>query len=243
MSLRPLSHVPRPRPTLLRRLVTVLAMFALVLAPTAGTILATPAHAEDGYRYWSYYQRADDGSWAYASSAPSSTPAEDGSVQGWRFAVGGMSSVRPPRATVTFDDVCSKVLPVDGQVRVAVVIDPGTPEDAPQGDTPGGVTATCVVAPQGSTALQALQLITDVRTDDSGLICGVAGYPSTGCGDPVADISVPASDAPVGLTMGDPAGNVASSASTPVWVWVVVGAVVVLLLGGGVLVGRRRRSA
>ena len=236
MSLRPLGRT-------LRRLVTALAVFALVLAPAAGAGPATPAHAEDGYRYWGYYQRTDDGQWSFASTAPSSTPAEDGSVQGWRFAVGGMSSVRPPRATVTFDDVCSKVLPVDGQLRVAVVIDPGTAEDAPQGDTPGAATATCVVAPQGSTTLQALQLATDVRTGDAGLICGVAGYPSVSCGDPVADISVPASEAAVGLTMGDPAGNVATAVSTPVWVWVVVGVVVVLLIGGGVLVARRRRSA
>lgn len=212
-----------------------LTALALLLSPLAtGT-----ARAADGYRYWGYYQETN-GAWAYAQTAPASTDVADGSVQGWRYAVAGMSSVRPPRAKPAFNEVCQKVRPVTDHKRVAVIVDPGTREDAPQGSTPGPMTATCVVAPKDATATQVLQLATTVRTDPSGMICGVGGYPATGCADPVRNITVPASEAPVVPQLTDPAGDVAPG--TPGWVWGVVGGIVVVLAGGGVIVARKRRG-
>lgn len=220
----------------LHRLALVaLAALALLVAPLGTGV----ARAEDGYRFWGYYQRIDN-TWQFAQTAPGSTVVEDGSVQGWRYAVAGMTTVRTPRATPAFNEVCSKVRPVDGQKRVAVVVDPGTAEDAPQGSTPGAATVTCVVAPTDATATQVLQLATTVRTDDSGLVCGVGGYPASGCAEPVSNATIPASDAPVTLQATDPAGNVQQG--TAGWIYGVVGALVVALVGAGVVVARRRRA-
>lgn len=224
------------RPGPLRRTVLVaLAAVALLLAPLGTSV----AQAEDGYRYWGYYQLAD-GEWQFATAAPGDMAVADGAVEGWRYAVSGMASTRPPRATPTFEEVCSKVRPVDGQKRVAVVVDPGTTEDAPQDATAGELTATCVVAPTAATGMQVLQTATAVRTDDSGMVCGIGGYPATGCADPVANVTIPTQDAAVTPQLAEPAGDV--SASTPGWVWGTVGGLVVVLAGTGIIVARRRRA-
>ncbi|SDB90420.1 hypothetical protein GA0111570_107111 [Raineyella antarctica] len=226
----------RPFLTLRRGALVAVAALALLLAPL-GT---STARAEDGYRYWGYYQRIDN-AWQFAQTAPGSTNVEDGSVQGWRYAVAGMTTVRTPRSTPAFNEICGKVRAVDGEKRVAVVVDPGTAEDAPAGSTPPGPpTATCVVAPKDATATQTLQLATSVRTDASGLVCGIDGYPATGCADAVSNITVPASEAPVTPELTDPAGDVSTGA--PAWVWGTVGGLVVVLAGAGVLVARRRRA-
>lgn len=225
----------RPFRPLHRLVLVALAALALLVAPLGTGV----ARAEDGYRYWGYYQLVDN-AWQFAQTAPGSTNVEDGSVQGWRYAVSGMTSVRTPRATPAFNEVCAKVRPVDEQKRVAVVVDPGTAEEAPEGSTPGDATATCVVAPTDATATQVLQLATTVRTDDSGLVCGVGGYPATGCADPVSNVTIPATDAPVSLELSDPAGNVEQG--TPGWVYGLVGGLVVVLVGAGAVVARRRRA-
>lgn len=226
----------RHHPSRHRWVLTALAALALLVAPLGTGV----AHAEDGYRYWGYYQ-ADNGQWTFSQTAPGTTTPADGSVQGWRFAVSGTTSSRPPRTIPPFNEICGKVRPVDGQKRVGVIIDPGTTEDAPQGATPGQATATCVVAPTDATATQVLQAATDVRTDSSGMVCGVAGFPATGCGDPVADITLPSTEPAVVASLTAPAGNAAPA--TPVWAWVTVGVIVVVLAGAGVLVARRRRTA
>ncbi|MEA5154867.1 SCO2322 family protein [Raineyella sp.] len=224
-------------PSSLRRWVLVaLAALALLVAPFGTGV----ARAEDGYRFWGFYQ-VDNGQWAFAQGSPGTTDPADGSVQGWRYAVAGMTTSRPPRTGPDFNGICGKVHPVDGQKRVAVVIDPGTAEDAPRGSAPGTVTATCVVAPTTATATQVLQTATTVRADSAGMICGVAGYPANGCGDPVADINVPATDPGVVAELTAPAGNVAKG--TPVWAWIVVGGIVVVLAGAGIVVARKRRTA
>ena len=233
MPVRPFLSLQRLSPT--RVVLVAIAALALLVAPLSTGV----ARAEDGYRYWGYYQLVD-GTWQFAQTAPGSTVAADGSVQGWRFAVAGMTSVRPPRTTPAFTEACSKVRPVEGQKRVAVIVDPGTAEDAPQGTTPGAVTATCVVAPTDATASQVLQLATTVRTDDTGMVCGVGGYPANGCADAVSNATIPATEAPVTPQLADPAGNVESG--TPGWVWGAVGGLIVVLAAGGVVVARKRRA-
>lgn len=233
MSVRP--RLASLRGTLSRLVLVTLAALALLVAPLGTGV----ARAEDGYRYWGYYQLTD-GEWTFATEAPGATTVEDGALEGWRYAVSGMTSVRPPRATPTFEEVCSKVRPVDGEKRVAVVIDPGTAEDAPQGATPGAVTATCVVAPNDASGLQVLQLATAIRSDDAGMVCGLGGYPATGCSDAVTNASIPEKDDPVTPQLADPVGTVQSS--TPGWVWGTVGGLVVVLAAAGVLVARRRRA-
>lgn len=221
--------------SLRRGVLIALAALALLLTPL-GTGLA---RADDGYRYWGYYEVADN-AWQFAQTAPGATVVPDGSVIGWRYAVSSMTITRAPRTMPAFNEVCGKVRPVEGQKRVSVIVDPGIPEEAPDGGTPGPVTATCVVAPPDATATQVLQTVAQVRTDDAGLLCGVSGYPANGCADPVSGVTIPANEPAVSPQLAEPAGNI--SAATPTWVWAVVGALIVVLAGTGVVVARKRRA-
>jgi hypothetical protein len=227
-----------------------LVLSLLVGLLLAGTV-ATPAHAEDGYRFWGYYQWTN-GQWAFAQKGADQVVPADGSVEGWRFALGG-AKPRVPRAAGDFEAICGKTPAEDGKKRVALVVDPGTPRDAVAGDTPGPATGTCVVTDPKSTGVQVLAAAGPVRIE-KGLTCGIAGYPSKSCGDQVKNIDVPATDAPVTLEIKSavgssaaPAASTAStsdndSSSTP-WMGIVIAIVVVVLLAGGGLVLNRRRAA
>jgi hypothetical protein len=74
----------------------------------------------------------------------------------------------------------------EGQIRVAIVVDPG-----PGG--PGGPAATCLVVARGTTGAQLLVEraaalgVARPRYADSGLLCAFDGYPATGCGERTAD--------------------------------------------------------
>ena len=134
---------------------------------------------------------------------PSSRPTAR--VEGWRFAVGG-AKPRVPRAAGDFEAICGKTPAETGKKRVALVVDPGTPEDAVAGDTPGEAKGTCVVTAPKSNGAQILAAAGPVRIE-KGLTCGVAGYPSKSCGDQVKNIKVPATDAPVKLQIGAAVGS------------------------------------
>jgi hypothetical protein len=218
----------------------------LLLAVLAGLALtgttATVAHAEDGFRFWGYYQWTD-GKWAFASKGPDGIVPADGAVEGWRFAVGGKAP-RTPRAAGDFQAVCGSVPAETGKKRVAVIVDPGTPEDAPPaGGTPTAAKGTCVVTDSRSTGANALAAVAQVRIEKS-LTCGIDGYPAKGCGDPVKNIQVPAADTPVTLEIGPPSGAApAADDDSQAWLPVAGIAVLVALVGGGAfMVNRRRRG-
>ncbi|MFD3399391.1 SCO2322 family protein [Kribbella sp. NPDC058693] len=225
----------------------------LVLSLLAGLLLAgtvaTTAQAEDGYRFWGYYQWTN-GAWAFSQKGADAFVPADGGVEGWRFAVGG-AKPRVPRAAGDFDAICGKTPAEAGKKRVALVVDPGTPEDAVTGDTPAQPTGTCVVTDLKSNGAQVLAAVAPVRIE-KGLTCGIAGYPSKGCGDQVKSINVPATDAPVTLQIGPAVGSTAvqptpataskEDSGTP-WTGIIIAAVVVVLLGGGGFFLNRRRTA
>lgn len=245
----------------------------LVLAVLAGLALtgttATVAHAEDGFRFWGYYQWTS-GKWGFASKGPDGIVPADGAVEGWRFAVGGKAP-RTPRAAGDFQTICASVAPVTGKKRVAVVVDPGTPEDAVAGGgTPAPAKGTCVVTDTKATGAKVLAAVAKVRIEKS-LTCAIDGYPAKGCGDPVRNIKVPATDTPVQLEIGTPVGAESTPSvtttpngdttvtPTPVagnddkdsdaddnsqpWLPVVgIGALVVLVGGGAFWLNRRRRG-
>jgi hypothetical protein len=227
----------------------------LVLSLLAGLLLAgtvaTTAQAEDGYRFWGYYQWTN-GQWAFSQKGADAYVPADGGVEGWRFALGG-AKPRVPRAAGDFDAICGKTAAETGKKRVAVVVDPGTPEDAAAGETPGPATGTCVVTDPAANGAKILAAVAPVRIE-KGLTCGIAGYPAKGCGDQVKNIKVPATDAPVTLQIGAPVGSSAAAPSaspaasssddsgTP-WTGIVIAVVVVVLLAGGALVINRRRTA
>jgi len=236
--------------TLRRTIVTLLG--ALLLAGVTGTV----AHAEDGFRFWAYYQWTS-GHWAFASKAPSGITPADGSVEGWRYAVGGKP--RTPRAGGDFDAICGPTPAETGKKRVAVVIDPGTAEDSADKTTPPAPSGTCVVADPKATGAQVLAAAAQVRIE-KGLTCGIAGYPATGCADPVKNIQVPATEEPVQLEI-KPAAGAAKPAATPVsppaatptssssedestpWGPIIAGVILIAALGTGGLVLSRRRTA
>ena len=225
----------------------------LVLSLLAGLLLAgtvaTTAQAEDGYRFWGYYQWTN-GQWAFSQKGADAFVPADGGVEGWRFAVGG-AKPRVPRAAGDFAAICGKTPAETGKKRVALVVDPGTPEDAVSGETPAPATGTCVVTAPKSNGAQILAAVAPVRIE-KGLTCGIAGYPAKGCGDQIKNIKVPATDAGVTLQVGPTVGSTAvpspaatsssDDGGTP-WTGIIIAAVVVLLLAGGGLFLNRRRTA
>jgi hypothetical protein len=157
-----------------------------------------------GYTYWGYYQWDPQGStWAFAPVGANDTKQlpEDGDVYGFRWALVVGQDTRPPRADGDFDAICADTEATSGQKRLAFVLDYGTDDDAPEGDQPPQPRGVCAAVDEGFTTQQALATVADVRTDDSGLICGIDGYPSSGCGEQVKDVQAPPADQPVDLAL------------------------------------------
>ncbi|MFJ3641935.1 SCO2322 family protein [Streptomyces sp. NPDC090108] len=166
--------------TAVRRAATLLvAAFALV----AG---AAQAHAT-GYRYWSFWERTG-GHWTYATQGPSTDSPDDGAVQGFRFAVSADSAdATRPRGTADFGTICAGTPAKPGTKRIALVIDFGTPADAPSGETPPGARTACArVAPGASTAAALATVAKPLRYDTNALLCAISGYPHQGCGEQVS---------------------------------------------------------
>ncbi len=211
-----------------------------LLAGLAGlTAFATPAHAADGFKYWGYYHLAGD-TWESSKKGPSAYTAQDGDVEGFRFAsTTATDPSRPPRALPSFADICAGTQAAQDEKRVGIVLDYGTAQDAVQGDTPPQARAACAVVPAEATTQQALESVKPLRVE-GGLVCAIGGYPSEGCGDPVQDVTVPKNEKPVDLALpSETEAQAADDGGVP-WSVVGVGAAVVVLGGGAVMVARRR---
>ncbi|MFE1560093.1 SCO2322 family protein [Streptomyces sp. NPDC058734] len=168
----------------------VLAVLGLVLTLFA----ASPALAAS-YRYWSFWDGAG-GRWAYATQGPSTARPADGATLGFRFSVSKDASAEAaqPRAAADFEAVCGGTAPAEGKKRVALVIDFGVPEDAPAGETPpqGGPRTACAQLAPAATAAEALaEVAKPLRYNGAALLCGISGYPKTGCGEPIEDAQQP----------------------------------------------------
>lgn len=222
------------------------AAVALALA-IAGTLLASPtASAAAAYRYWTYWQ-APAGSWAFATAGPATTVPADGAVEGWRFAItsaAGRSSDQP-RVAADFATICADSPAQADRKRVGLVIDFGTTDAAPEGQAPPSTITACVIAEPDATGVALLRSIAAVRTDDVGLICGLADYPRTGCADLVDDAAAPSSPdaapsgaaSPASATVATPTTDDGSPLPT------LIAVLVIAALGGlAVLVSRRRRG-
>ncbi|WP_369270730.1 SCO2322 family protein [Streptomyces sp. R11] len=166
---------------MIRRALTLL-LAALVLVTGA----AQAAQAT-GYRYWSFWDR-DGGKWTYATQGPSIARPSDGDVQGFRFAVSEDSKdAAQPGGAAEFAVICARTPAQDGKKRVALVIDFGTPADAPSGETPPARRTICArVAPDATTAEALATVAKPLRYGTDALLCAIGGYPEKGCGEQVA---------------------------------------------------------
>ena len=162
----------------LRKIILLLSIF--IVAPSL------PVHADQGYRYWGYFQAAPGAtSWTAAMTGPS-TKLEDGAVEGWSFTASSNDiPATAPQMDPAFSEICGQTSQVAGKIRVGLVVDFGPGEIAPTGETPKEFFSDCIVVPAGSVGLDVLKSALPIRSDKSGLICGIAGYPATECGAPI----------------------------------------------------------
>ncbi len=209
-----------------------------VLAALFLSLLSGPAEAAS-FRYWGYYTWTD-GAWAFATKGPDQTAPADGAVEGWRFAVTTESgSPRVPRADGDFDAICASTEPAAGKKRIAVVIDGGLADDAPEGATPPEPRGACASVDESASGAEVLAAVATVRVEKE-LVCGIDAYPAQGCGEPV-DIEPPATpDATVALALPKAEETAATEANddsdsddggTP-WLPIAIGAVLVAALAG-----------
>lgn len=194
--------------TLSKHLIRITLGALTALAALIG-ITAAPA-AADTYRYWSYWNAAD-GAWSMAMTGGADRILADGDVDGWRFGAFGLETTITPRTDADLVTLCPVLAAEEaaaGEVRVAVVVDPGTASAAPEGETPGDVVVSCLTLPEGSNGNQALEAAMSVRFDN-GLLCAIEGYPATECGPQVDDALGSTEDQSV------PAGNIVVRDATP----------------------------
>ncbi|MBT2395317.1 SCO2322 family protein [Streptomyces sp. ISL-100] len=210
-------------------------------AQAASAQVASAQFASSGYRYWSFWE-SDGGEWTYATQGPATARPADGDVIGFRFSVSedSQDSAKPRHAADSFDAICDDETPAkDGAKRIAVVIDPGTAADAPDGEQPPALRTACARTAADATAADALASVAKpLRYDSTALLCAISGYPKTGCGDQVAGRD----DAPATRKPTDSDSDRDGNDSGPS-AGLLVGLAAVLALGAaGVWQARRRRG-
>ncbi|MFC8658934.1 SCO2322 family protein [Streptomyces parvus] len=223
--------------------VPLVSLLAALVAASAVLLGAGSAQAA-GYRYWSFWE-GNGKNWEYATQGPSLLRPDDGTVQGFRFAVSEDSGdADQPRRAPDFGAICADTPAEDGKKRVALVIDPGTTTDAPDGEKPPALRTACAqVAPDASSAEALAAVAKPLRYDDSAMLCAISGYPKTGCGEQVSGDSGSAKPSEPTKTTGDQdkdtdeEGDGGSGPS----VGLLVGIGAVLLLGIAAVVQARRR--
>ncbi|MET9859991.1 SCO2322 family protein [Streptomyces smyrnaeus] len=184
-------------------LMAVTALASPAVLPAATASAAAPQHpagagagagagvrvvAEaNGYRYWSFWQQKEGGSWSYATQGPATHRPEDGDTLGFRFALSENSQqADKPRGAVAFADACAKTAAEAGSKRVAVRIDFGTRADAAEGEpkAPPAPRTGCARIPEKGTAAEALaEVASPLRYSSEGLLCAIDHYPAKGCGE------------------------------------------------------------
>lgn len=221
----------------------------LVVLGAVLAVLGTGTAQAAGYRYWSFWEGSGSG-WAYATQGPSLVRPDDGAVQGFRFAVSADSQdAAKPRRSPDFATICADTPAKGGSKRVALVIDPGTAADAPDGATPPALRTACARVPEDASSAEALASVAKpLRYGSDALLCAISGYPASGCGEQVAgsgqasgtqeataDASAPTS---AGVVTGDDGSDGGGPSAG-----VLVGVGAVLLLGiAAVAQARRRRG-
>lgn len=216
----------------------------LLLVTTLLPVLGAGSAQAAGYRYWSFWEGDGGKGWTYATQGPSVVRPDDGAVQGFRFSVSADSqdSAQPRRAP-DFGTVCADTPAKDGRKRIALVVDPGTAADAPDGEKPPAPRTACAqVAPDASTAEALASVVKPLRYDSSAMLCAIAGYPRTGCGEQTGDDGSEKATGPAEVSPSDSgsASDDGSGGGPSAGVLTGIGAVLVLGVAA-VLQARRRR--
>ena len=207
-------------------------LISLSLLIISCSISIPASNAATGYRYWGYFQAQGGAtSWTAAMTGPS-VEVKDGDVEGWTFVFSNNDiPAIAPMMDPDFATLCDGIPETAGKVRVGLVVDFGDANIAPAGEIPMEFFSDCVVVPSGSVGLDVLKSAMDVRAGDSGLICGIAGYPAKECG---AEIEAPAAQEAV--TTSAPINDAQqASRSTPLLM-----AVLAAMLLVGFIFNRRR---
>ena len=156
-------------------------IFASVLPLTS---LAPASAADNGYRYWGYFQAAPKATvWTAAMTGPTVDIA-DGAVEGWAFTFSSeaVPHASSPSVLPDFQSLCAKTKAVAGKKRIGIVIDFGPTYLAPTGEKPLKTVKRCIVIDKKAQGIDVLGKVVRVRADKSGLICGLGGYPRKECG-------------------------------------------------------------
>ncbi|MBT2899028.1 SCO2322 family protein [Streptomyces sp. McG3] len=219
----------------------LVALLAALVAASAVLLGAGSAEAA-GYRYWSFWE-GNGKNWEYATQGPSLLRPDDGAVQGFRFAVSEDSGdAAQPRRAPDFGAICAGTPAKDGQKRVALVIDPGTAADAPDGEKPPAPRTACArVAPDASSAEALAAVAKPLRYDSSAMLCAISGYPKSGCGEQVSGEDGSAKPTPSATASGTAADEADGDGGGGPSVGLLVGIGAVLLLGVAAVVQARRR--
>ncbi|MFE9725208.1 SCO2322 family protein [Streptomyces sp. NPDC005794] len=213
----------------------LLLVGAVLAVPGAGSAQAA------AYRYWSFWESDGGKGWTYATQGPSVVRPDDGAVQGFRFSVSedSQDSAQPRRAP-DFGTICADTPAKDGLKRIALVIDPGTAADAPDGEKPPPLRAACAqVAPDASTADALAAVAKPLRYDSSAMLCAITGYPRSGCGGQTGGDSPTAGPDDPATASTDGGGGGGGGGGPSAGVLTGVGAV--LVLGAAAVLRARRR--
>ncbi|WNF26793.1 SCO2322 family protein [Streptomyces sp. C11-1] len=232
----------RRTPALAHLRAPVVALLTALVAASAVLLGAGSAEAA-GYRYWSFWE-GNGKNWEYATQGPAVLRPDDGTVQGFRFAVSEDSGdADQPRRAPDFGAICADTPAEDGSKRIALVIDPGTAADAPDGEKPPALRTACAqVAPDASSADALASVAKPLRYDSSAMLCAISGYPKSGCGEQVSGDGSGKSSGPSRTAEeaeGADEGGDGGSGGPSVGLLVGIGAV--LLLGIAAVIQARRR--
>ena len=163
-----------------------------------------------------------------------SVEVKDGDVEGWTFVFSNNDiPAVSPMMEPDFATLCEGTPEASGKVRVGLVVDFGAGSIAPEGETPREFFSDCVVVPAGSVGLDVLEAALDVRASESGLICGIAGYPAQECGAEV--------EAPVAEEIATTAAPIDESEPAESNAPILLGALAVLLILSFILNRRRNK--
>ncbi len=160
----------------------ILTFVVLILTATP-FLLSTQANAAKGYRYWGYFQATGSATtWTPAMTGPT-TVLQDGDVEGWSFSASNdVVPATPPSDEADFTTLCADTPQAAGKIRVGLVINFGPEAIAPNNEMPPNTIMTCTLVKKGATGADVLNAAVTVRNDESGLLCGIEGYPKSECG-------------------------------------------------------------